>query len=37
MFSQQKLEKLAKSPFMDMQLLLKYADEAGDENAGAQA
>jgi len=30
MFPQQKFDKPGKSPFMDMQLVPKYADEAGD-------
>ncbi|CAO1653719.1 efflux RND transporter periplasmic adaptor subunit [Parasphingorhabdus sp. NYA22] len=33
MFPQQKFDKPGKSPFMDMQLLPKYADEASDGNA----
>ena len=32
MFPQQKFDKPGKSPFMDMQLLPKYADEGGDGN-----
>jgi Cu(I)/Ag(I) efflux system membrane fusion protein len=32
MFPQQKFDKPGKSPFMDMQLVPKYADEGGDEN-----
>ena len=31
MFPQQKFDKPGKSPFMDMQLVPKYADEGGDE------
>ncbi|HLB17041.1 MAG TPA: efflux RND transporter periplasmic adaptor subunit, partial [Burkholderiales bacterium] len=31
MFQQQKFDKPGKSPFMDMQLVPKYADEGGDE------
>ena len=34
MFPQQKFDKPDKSPFMDMQLLPKYADEASDGNVG---
>jgi membrane fusion protein, copper/silver efflux system len=34
MFPQQKFDKPGKSPFMDMQLLPKYADEASDGNVG---
>lgn len=34
MFPQQKFDKPGKSPFMDMQLLPKYADEGGDGNVG---
>ena len=31
MFPQQKFDKPGKSPFMDMRLVPKYADEGGDE------
>ncbi|MEH6759318.1 MAG: efflux RND transporter periplasmic adaptor subunit [Parasphingorhabdus sp.] len=34
MFPQQKFDKPGKSPFMDMQLIPKYADEGDDGNAG---
>ena len=34
MFPQQKFDKPGKSPFMDMQLLPKYADEGSDGNIG---
>ena len=34
MFPQQKFDKPGKSPFMDMQLLPKYADEGSDGNVG---
>lgn len=34
MFPQQKFDKPGKSPFMDMQLLPKYADDGSDGNVG---
>lgn len=34
MFPQQKFDKPGKSPFMDMQLVPKYADEGGDADEG---